>query len=69
LAQYNFNTYILLKKDADPKAFEAQLETVVNKYVGEQAQQFLNTSLTEFRKQGNFDNYYLTALTKIHFIQ
>ena len=62
----NFNTYVLLKKDADPKALEAQLETVVNKYVGEQAQQFLNTSLTEFKKQGNFDNYYLTPLTKIH---
>ena len=62
----NFNTYILLKKDADPKAFEKNLETVVNKYVGEQAQQYLNMSMTEFKKQGNFDNYALTPLTAIH---
>ena len=62
----NFNTYILLKKDADPKAFEKNLETVVNKYVGEQAQQYLNMNMTEFKKQGNFDNYALTPLTAIH---
>ena len=62
----NFNTYILLKDGADSKALEGQLENVVNKYVGEQAQQFLNTSLKEFKKQGNFDNYSLTPLTAIH---
>ena len=62
----NFNTYVLLKDGADSKALEGQLENVVNKYVGEQAQQFLNTSLKEFKKQGNFDNYSLTPLTDIH---
>jgi putative ABC transport system permease protein len=62
----NFNTYILLKEGSDPKALEAQLETVVDKYVGEQAEQFLNTSLKEFKKLGNFDNYSLTPLAKIH---
>ena len=62
----NFNTYILLKEDADAKALEAQLETVTNKYVGEQAQQYLNMSMKEFKKMGNFDNYSLTPLTKIH---
>ncbi|MEO5783153.1 MAG: ABC transporter permease [Ginsengibacter sp.] len=62
----NFNTYILLKEGADPKVLDAQLETVVDKYVGEQAQQFLNTTLKEFKKQGNFDNYNLMPLTAIH---
>ncbi|MEO6536953.1 MAG: ABC transporter permease, partial [Ferruginibacter sp.] len=62
----NFNTYILLKPGSTSKAFEPKLETVVNKYVGEQAQQFLNLNMAEFKKMGNFDNYSLTPLTKIH---
>ncbi|MBA3675344.1 MAG: ABC transporter permease, partial [Chitinophagaceae bacterium] len=62
----NFNTYILLKEGADPKTLESQLETVVDKYVGAWAQQFLNTSLKEFKKMGNFANYSLSPLTKIH---
>ncbi len=62
----NFNTYILLKEGTDPKTFESKLEDVVSKYVGEQAQQFLNMTMEEFKKAGNFDNYNLTPLTKIH---
>ncbi len=62
----NFNTYILLKENTDAKSFESKLKDVVNKYVGEQAQQFLNMSMADFRKAGNFDDYNLTPLTKIH---
>ena len=62
----NFNTYILLKKDIDPAVFVNQMEAMVNKNVGEQAQKYLNISLADFKKQGNFDNYSLMPLTKIH---
>jgi putative ABC transport system permease protein len=62
----NFNTYIVLKKDSDPKKLEAQLDAFVNKYIGPQAQQLLNVSMDEFKKNGNFDRYSLTPLTQIH---
>lgn len=62
----NFNTYILLRKDADPKKMEASLADVVNKYVSPQVRSALNTSIEDLEKSGNFLRYNLMPLTDIH---
>ncbi|THU34844.1 FtsX-like permease family protein [Niastella caeni] len=62
----NFNTYIVLKKGADPKLLEAQFDALVEKYVGPQVMQFMSINLDEFKKSGNYEKHYLTPLTSIH---
>ncbi|HXL54953.1 MAG TPA: ABC transporter permease [Chitinophagaceae bacterium] len=62
----NENTYIVLKKGADPKALEAQFDPMVEKYVGPQVVSLLNIKMDEFKKSGNYDRYTLTPLTSIH---
>ena len=62
----NFNTYILLKKGADPKKLESQFPALVLKYVGPQVKQMMNITMEDFAKSGNFDTYNLTPLTSIH---
>jgi len=62
----NFNTYILLKSGQDPKAFEAKLDEVVDKYVSVQVKQLLNINMSDFKKSGNFDRYSLMPLANIH---
>lgn len=64
---HNFQTYILLKEGTDYKAFERNLDAVVNKYVLPQAKQFMNIgSMDEFKKAGNKLEYSLMPLTDIH---
>jgi putative ABC transport system permease protein len=62
----NFNTYIVLKKGADPKKLEAQFPSLVIKYVGPQIKQLMNINMDDFTKSGNFDTYHLMPLTAIH---
>ncbi|WP_431214244.1 ABC transporter permease [Puia sp. P3] len=62
----NFNTYVLLRKGADPKKLEAKLPGMVRKYVGPLLMSVVNTSLDDFFKSGNFVGFYLTPLTSIH---
>jgi len=62
----NFNTYIVLKKGADPKKLESQFGAMVIKYVGPQVKQLMNINMDDFAKSGNFDTYHLMPLTDIH---
>jgi putative ABC transport system permease protein len=62
----NFNTYIVLRKGADPKKLESQFGAMVVKYVGPQVKQLMNITMDDFSKSGNFDNYNLMPLTSIH---
>jgi len=62
----NENTYIVLKKGADPKVLESKFPAVVEKYMYPQAFALLNVKKEEFKKSGNFANYVLTPLTAIH---
>jgi len=62
----NFNTYIVLKEGADPKALEAQFDAMVEKYMGPQVMQALSITMDQFKKSGNYDRYTLTPLTSIH---
>ena len=62
----NFNTYILLKKGADPKRIAARLGDMVTKYVGPFQGAILHSSMEEFIKKGNYIRYSLMPLTDIH---
>ncbi|HMJ48857.1 MAG TPA: ABC transporter permease [Ferruginibacter sp.] len=63
----NFQTYIVLRKGTDYKAFNKNFEQVIDKYLLPQAKQFMQIgSMEEFKKTGNKLFYYLTPLTDIH---
>ncbi|MEO8116738.1 MAG: FtsX-like permease family protein, partial [Bacteroidota bacterium] len=61
----NFNTYILLDKNADVKKLIAQLDDYVMKYVSPYFKT-LNINEAEFKKQGNYLHYDLMPLSRIH---
>jgi putative ABC transport system permease protein len=62
----NWNTYILLKKNADVKQVEAQLNPMMDRYVGPELKTVLNQSLEDFKKTGGYIRANLTPLTDIH---
>ncbi|MEQ8549473.1 MAG: ABC transporter permease [Cyclobacteriaceae bacterium] len=63
---HNDLTYVLLKENADSKAFESKLDQIVKKFVGPQISQFLGTSMEDWENAGNSFGYYLMPLTNIH---
>ncbi|MCF0053221.1 ABC transporter permease [Dyadobacter sp. LJ53] len=63
---HNFNTYLLFKEGVDPREFEKNFETVLQKYTGKWLQSFMGASLDEMRKSGSYLRYTLVPLTKIH---
>jgi len=62
----NYNTYVLLKEGASPKAVEAKLPKMVKTYVGPQLQAIIHQSLSDIEKQGNYFKFTLTPLKDIH---
>ena len=64
---HNFQTYIVLRKGTDYKAFEKNFKSVIDKYVLPQAKQFMQIgSMDDFEKAGNKLIYSLMPLTDIH---
>jgi len=67
LTSHNFNTYLRLRNGTDYKAFQKNFTAYVDKYVLPEARAFMNiNSMDEFRKAGNYLEYNLIPLTKIH---
>ncbi len=64
----NFQTYLLLKKDADAKALEKKFPQFLVKYVGPQIAQILGGDFTmeKFQAAGNKYEMTLTPLLDIH---
>lgn len=63
----NFQTYIVLQKGVDYKAFEKNFITVIDKYLLPQAKQFMQiNSMDDFKKAGNKLEYTLMPLLDIH---
>jgi putative ABC transport system permease protein len=62
----NFQTYILLRKDADPGKLEAKMDDLVKRYVAPLLENVVHLSLDDFKKSGNMCVFYLTPLTAIH---
>ncbi len=64
---HNFQTYVLLRKDADYKAFDKNFDQVIEKYILPQAKQFMEIgSMDDFKKAGNKLEYHLMPLSDIH---
>jgi len=64
----NFNTYVLLRADADPKELEKKFAPYLDKFMGPQAAAVLGGDFTmeKFRAGGNIWQYTLMPLTDIH---
>ncbi|HWK04141.1 MAG TPA: ABC transporter permease [Puia sp.] len=63
---YNFNTYVVLRKGADPAKLDAKLEGMIMKYIAPLIRSVVNQSMEDFRKSGNAVSFSLTPLTSIH---
>ncbi|HEY5918044.1 MAG TPA: FtsX-like permease family protein [Chryseolinea sp.] len=64
----NFNTYILLRKGADPKALEQKFPAYLDKYMGPEITQLFgeNFTMEKFRASGNKYDMSLRPLKDIH---
>ncbi|HEV9036239.1 MAG TPA: FtsX-like permease family protein, partial [Puia sp.] len=62
----NFNTYIVIRKDADPAKLQAKFGQLITKYIEPELKAAVNVSADEFFKAGNSVGFYLTPLTAIH---
>jgi putative ABC transport system permease protein len=62
----NHNTYILLKKGADSKAFEGYFNQIIQKYVGPQMVKVMGATMEEFTKSGSYYKFDMIPLNDIH---
>ena len=62
----NWNTYILLKPNADVRQVEAELNPFMDRHVGPQLNSIIHQTLDDFKKGGGFIRASLTPLTAIH---
>ena len=62
----NFNTYIILKKDADPKKLEPEFNKMMSRYIGPQLKAVMNLGMTDFEKTGGFLRCSLMPVEEIH---
>ena len=62
----NWNTYLLLKKNADPVKAAIEVEKMSDRYIGPEIKTVLNTTLDDLKKSGSFIHCTLTPLTDIH---
>ena len=60
-------TYIKLGEDQDQNMVVSQIQELVKKHVGPQAQKYLGISFDEFVQKGGAYGFYLQPLTGIHF--
>ncbi len=64
---FNFHTYYVLRKDADPAAFEAKLfPHLLKKYIDPQLVQMMGKSYAELEKGGTLVKFHLQPLGDIH---
>lgn len=62
----DYNTYVLLKKGADPKRLEAAFPQLLRKYSSGEMQRELHVSIADFEKGGSYFRMNLIPLTDIH---
>ena len=62
----SYYTYVLLRKNASPEAFEAKLVELVKKYVGPQIKVAAGLTLEQFYESGGKYGYFIQPLTDIH---
>jgi len=62
----NLTTYILLSEEADQKILESKIPEIINKYVGQEIQQYIGVTMEEWLAGGNRYGYDLQPLVDIH---
>jgi len=62
----NWNTYVLLRKDADAKKLELQLNAFMEKYSAPLLQSVTHQSMDQFKKDGGYIRASFTPLLDIH---
>lgn len=62
----NWNTYILLNKNADVKKLVPKMNAMLDQYVGPEIQGVAHLTMDQFKKGGGFIRASLTPLTDIH---
>ncbi len=62
----NWQTYILVKKNANITKLNTEINAMMDKYVGPELQGITNMSLDQFKKTGGYVRASLTPLTSIH---
>ena len=62
----NFQTYVLLKKNADPAAFQKKMPQLVERYVAPQAAQALGTTWDKLLGKGILIQYNIQNVRDIH---
>jgi putative ABC transport system permease protein len=62
----NAQTYIVLRRDADTKAFQEKLPEFIVRHIGPQLPQFVGVTLEQFAESGQSYGYYLQPLLDIH---
>lgn len=63
---FSAHTYLLLHPNASPKAIEAKVPQLLEKYVAGEVGRRFGQTFAEFQAEGNGYNYYLQPLKKIH---
>ncbi len=62
----NFQTYVVLRKGADPDQVNAKFDQLVRDYVGPEIEQFMGKTMDDLLAAGNFINFSLFPMSKIH---
>ena len=62
----SFSTYILLKPNTDYKKVDDKIISLIEKYVGPEAERFMKINLADFFAQGNKYRFFLQNLSDIH---
>jgi len=62
----NFNTYVLLRKGADSKAFEAKFPAFFRNHAGPSLESILHLTYDKFLQGGNYFKFNLIPLKDIH---
>lgn len=63
---HNFNTYIVLRKGADPLAMKTAMAAIARRYVAPEAEELLGSSYDELERSGTYVRYNLMPVTDIH---
>ncbi|NOQ28363.1 MAG: FtsX-like permease family protein [Bacteroidales bacterium] len=63
---FNFVTYVLLKENIDPQAFEKKLSILVDTYIAVTIEQYLDASWEEIQEQGTWFKFRIQRLRDIH---
>lgn len=63
---FNFVTYVLLKENIEPQAFEKKLSILVDTYIAATFEQYLDTPWEEIQEQGTWFKFRIQRLRDIH---